>query len=291
VSETQTRIVVGAGLIALTVGVLLLDHPPWYPWLLGFVLIVGLGGSWELHGLLKAGGYELPRWLCVGGVVAVLLAAWLPEVSVYFFETSRPRPEASTCVLAVFVGVVLVAFLHTMAVYEAPGGSVVRLALLTWGVAYLGLLGSCLVRLRWEKTVVSDDRNTYGATLLALTIFVAKTADIGAYFTGRAIGKHKMTPVLSPKKTWEGLAGGLVLCTATALAIQYVFPTLPGLAVAAGFGLTVGFAGVLGDLAESLIKRDVGQKDASHVVPGFGGVLDIIDSLLFAAPVAWCWLL
>jgi phosphatidate cytidylyltransferase len=291
VTETQTRILVGAGLIALTVAVLLFDHPPWYPYLLVFALLVGVGGAWELHGLLKAGGYELPRWLCVGGVVAVLLAAWLPEAWAYAFGPSRPAPGVSTCVLAVFVGVVLVGFLHTMAVYEAPGGSVVRLALLTWGVAYLGLLGSCLVRLRWQSTGVPDERNTRGASLLALTIFAAKTADIGAYFTGRAIGRHKMTPVLSPKKTYEGLAGGLVLCTATALAIQHFFPTLPGFAVAAGFGLTVGFAGVLGDLAESLIKRDVGQKDASHVIPGFGGVLDIIDSLLFAAPVAWCWLL
>jgi phosphatidate cytidylyltransferase len=100
-----------------------------------------------------------------------------------------------------------------------------------------------------------------------------------------------MTPVLSPKKTWEGLAGGLVLSALIAVAVnRLVAPVLRGDGEAALFGLAVGVAGVLGDLAESLIKRDCLKKDASAVVPGFGGVLDVVDSVLFAAPVAYWWL-
>src|SRR5690349_2631729 len=100
-----------------------------------------------------------------------------------------------------------------------------------------------------------------------------------------------MSPVPSPKKTWQGRAGGLLLSMAAAAAINRFLSVLPGgVLPALGFGLTVGIAGTLGDLAESLIKRDCRSKDASAVVPGFGGVLDVVDAILFAAPVAYCWL-
>ena len=97
-----------------------------------------------------------------------------------------------------------------------------------------------------------------------------------------------MTPVLSPKKTWEGLAGGLALAMVAAFGINRAGGGLSDLS-ALGFGLAVGGAGVLGDLAESLIKRDCQKKDASAVMPGFGGVLDVVDAVLFAAPVAYWW--
>ena len=99
-----------------------------------------------------------------------------------------------------------------------------------------------------------------------------------------------MMPRLSPKKTWEGFAGGLAFAVATAvIAGQFVPVFRHGFVEAAAFGLVVGIAGVLGDLAESLIKRDGLSKDASKAVPGFGGVLDVIDSILFAGPVAYVW--
>jgi phosphatidate cytidylyltransferase len=125
---------------------------------------------------------------------------------------------------------------------------------------------------------------------LALAIFVPKCCDTGAYFTGRLFGKHPMAPVLSPKKTWEGAGGGLAAAAAAAIGINRLGPVLGSVWAEVGFGLTVGIAAMLGDLAESLIKRDCGRKDASEVVPGFGGILDVIDSILFAAPVAFCWL-
>jgi phosphatidate cytidylyltransferase len=158
-----------------------------------------------------------------------------------------------------------------------------------WSVAYLGLLPAFFVQLRWWPDAAPA---LAGVTALALVIFVPKCGDIGAYFTGRLVGRHAMTPLLSPKKTWEGLAGGLTASVAVAAALNGVLsPILGTHAQAAAFGLAVGVAGVLGDLAESLIKRDCKQKDASHVVPGFGGVLDVVDSVLFAAPVAYWWLL
>jgi phosphatidate cytidylyltransferase len=100
-----------------------------------------------------------------------------------------------------------------------------------------------------------------------------------------------MTPLLSPKKTWEGFVGGLAAAVLVAVGFYQLDPVLRGAPLAAvGFGATVWVAGVLGDLAESLIKRDCRRKDASQAIPGFGGVLDVVDSIVFAAPVAYCWL-
>src|SRR5262249_41263172 len=97
--------------------------------------------------------------------------------------------------------------------------------------------------------------------------------------------------VLSPKKTWEGAGGGLATAVGVAFALDSFGPVIPGgPAGVVAFGLSIGAAGMLGDLAESLIKRDLQQKDASQVVPGFGGILDVVDAVVFAAPVVYWWL-
>jgi len=146
---------------------------------------------------------------------------------------------------------------------------------------------SFLVQLRWLPGSVER-----GTTALLLAIFVPKGCDIGAYCIGRLIGRHRMTPVLSPNKTWEGAIGGLLTGMVVAVALDRWGPdvALGPWWMEAGFGLTVGAAGMFGDLAESLIKRDCRQKDASQAVPGFGGILDVVDALLLAAPVAYLWL-
>src|SRR5262249_3000017 len=164
-----------------------------------------------------------------------------------------------------------------------------RISLAVWITAYLGLLPCFLVQLRWLGALEANGRR--GTAALALAIFVPKCCDIGAYFTGRWLGRHPLAPVLSPKKTWEGAIGGLAAAVLAAIGINSAGPVIPGGVLSTvGFGLALGSAGILGDLAESLIKRDCRRKDASQVVPGFGGVLDVIDSIVFAAPVAYCWL-
>src|SRR5579885_1106974 len=275
----RTRLWMGALLIALAVGVLALDgyFDRWHPFLFVLVLALALLSCFEMLHLLPA---ELrpPRWLCFGGVAAVAAANWPAHLL-----QGVPGPWA--WVAGTFAAVVLSAFLAEMATFREPGRSVARIAVATWAVAYLALLPSFFAQLGWLPC---------GAVGLALAVFVPKCCDIGAYFTGRLLGRHRMTPVLSPKKTWEGLAGGLTVSVLAAVGINRLGPVLPGGAwtdlAAVGFGLTVGVAGVLGDLAESLIKRDCQRKDASQVVPGFGGVLDVVDSIVFAAPVAYCWL-
>jgi phosphatidate cytidylyltransferase len=266
----------GAILIALAVGVLAVDGwlAPYYPFLLVVVLGLGLAACYELLSLLDV-ARRPSTWFCFSAVAALVLTNWLVHV---FLPESHPW----TWIGGVFAAVVLAAFLEEMAVFQEPGSSVMRVALAVFVAAYLGLLPCFLAQLRWL------DR---GTVAVALAIFVPKMCDTGAYFTGRLIGRHKMAPVLSPKKTLEGAVGGLVLAAVTAAVINQLGPALAGGILAEiGFGLTVGLTGMFGDLAESLIKRDCQAKDASQVMPGFGGVLDVVDSIVFAAPVSYWWL-
>jgi CDP-diglyceride synthetase len=134
---------------------------------------------------------------------------------------------------------------------------------------------------------------THSAWMVLRIVAVVKAADVGAYTTGRLLGKHKLIPWLSPGKTIEGFFGGLVFSGIVAALLALPFrpdqPRLTVLAIAAGCGIILGAIGQLGDLLESLLKRDAGFKD-SGALPGFGGILDILDSPLLAAPVAY-WLL
>jgi phosphatidate cytidylyltransferase len=277
----RTRLIVGSVLTALAVGVLVIDGlwlAPWYPFLFAVLLGLGLAACHELLQMLPA-ERRPPGWLCYLGVALLAVANWPAHVP----PTQALAPDPWHWVVGTFTAVVVSAFLVEMARFREPGESVTRIALAVWVASYVGLLPCFFAQLRWLPE---------GSRALALAIFVPKGCDIGAYFTGRFLGRHKMTPVLSPKKTWEGFAGGLAVAVLTAVLIQRLGePVLRGGDPAAvGFGLTVGVAGVLGDLAESLVKRDGRQKDASQAVPGFGGVLDVVDAVVFAAPAAYVWL-
>jgi len=280
----RTRLWMGTILILLGVAMLVFDQnfAPYYPFLLMLMVVLCLAGCFEFLHMLPQ-DRRPPAWLCYFGVLGIILANWpahLPteSIDVHFRDPWR-------WIAAVLAATMLGALLTAMAHYrddDPIGKSANQIGLTLLIVLYLGFLPSFLAQLRWLPS---------GVGAVALTIFVPKCCDSGAYFTGRLLGRHKMTPVLSPKKTWEGFAGGIAAGIFGAWAIHRAAPSpLPGDDLGAlGFGLTVGIAGVLGDLAESLLKRDSRRKDASQVMPGFGGVLDVIDSIVFAAPVAYCW--
>ena len=187
-----------------------------------------------------------------------------------------------------FVAWLLVAFVIEIFAYRKPGGVTSRLAATMFALGYVGLLLSFLVLLRGDSPL--------GIGALLSLIVVVKMCDIGAYTAGRLVGRHKMAPYLSPGKTIEGAIGGIVFaCAGAWLVLEWFIPrVLLGDGISHGgwvaFGVIVGVAGMFGDLAESLLKRDLGRKDSSAWLPGFGGVLDIVDSMLFAAPIAYlCW--
>jgi phosphatidate cytidylyltransferase len=145
-----------------------------------------------------------------------------------------------------------------------------------FSAVYLGLLSSFVLGIRIK----------YGLWPLLMLICVVKSADIGAYAIGSMIGKHKFSPRISPGKTWEGMGGAV----AAGVAVAVIFAVTCDIMTwwfAVIFGFYFAFIGQMGDLAESMIKRDAEQKDSAKRVPGFGGILDIIDSPLVAAPFAY----
>jgi phosphatidate cytidylyltransferase len=127
-----------------------------------------------------------------------------------------------------------------------------------------------------------------GGLLVVVMVVVTATADIGAYFAGRAWGKHKLAPLVSPAKTWEGFWGGMLCCAALAVLLWYLLPVQQahlGLPSVLAVTLLTALASVVGDLSVSMVKRKSGTKDSGTLLPGHGGVLDRLDSLCGAAPV------
>jgi phosphatidate cytidylyltransferase len=282
----KTRLLMGAVLVLLIIGVLWFDtrYAPYFPILGLLVGLIGILGVIELRELVPYAMRPHPL-LCVFGVLAVLAGPWV-HASLPIHDLSR-NPWLWT--LLIFVGVMAVAILKEMATFYGPSGAIARLSALTFVVAYLGVLPCFLTQLRWLPEGENGKARSTAALILA--IFVPKIGDIAAYFIGRRYGKRLLAPVLSPKKTVEGALGGIAATAVFAGFMQLVFDVVRGGVLSALLlGLVMGVVSIFGDLAESLLKRDADRKDASQAVPGFGGVLDVIDSLLFAAPVAYCWL-
>jgi len=291
----HTRVLVGSILAIAAAGVLFADGylAPWFPCLFCCLMAAGVLASRELVGLFP-GAYRPSEFLIIGAVLLCLAANWYPTCRNEFRSGSvpgQPNPiYAFVAVLFTFIASMIAAFLVEMNRFREPGTAVARLGATLLAIGYLGVLPCCFAQIRFLHP-------DHAWLLLALTVSVPKCNDIAAYFTGTFLGRHKMTPLLSPKKTWEGFIGGMLGSSAVAVGLSFAVPsdTAPvfhsGVWEAAAFGLVIGIAGVLGDLAESLIKRDCQTKDASKSIPGFGGLLDVVDSVLFAAPVAYLWFL
>jgi phosphatidate cytidylyltransferase len=268
-----------------------------FPVLAAFVLLAAR----EVLLLADAGGVRPVPWVVYFGSLLIVTSSWISPLGYRFAYDVNQKFDTSPSdwtLFALAAGVILV-FLVEMLRYERPGGATVNLAAAVFTMVYVGLLMSFLVQLRM----------TWGVRALMSAVVVVKMGDTGAYAVGRLIGRSKMAPGLSPRKTFEGAVGALVFASVGAWAmfqwlpafqtVQWLFPTRnagPGGVLPhpswgwLAFGLVVGIVGMIGDLAESLIKRDVELKDSSDWVPGFGGVLDMLDSALLAAPVAYaCW--
>ena len=205
---------------------------------------------------------------------------------VHAFLTQFPpfQKIAASSLAFVIVFIMLAAALRRAWIKETQE-AILKMAGTVLATLYLGGLGWFLMAIRVKHSQGPQD--FHGTTFTILTILLmVKFTDIGAYFGGRAFGKHRLIPWLSPGKTWEGLFFGLLTAGAVGAACAYWIPRFPwwkGFI----FGVIIGGIGQLGDLLESLMKRDAEVKDSGKLVPGFGGVLDIIDSPLLAAPFAY----
>jgi phosphatidate cytidylyltransferase len=202
-------------------------------------------------------------------------------ITIFYFN--EPSQDAFSLLLLVVTLVVLTMATLAAATFRgAPFDAMISSTGATLlGVLYIALLGGHLVALR------TGFPQELSAHLLSFFFLVIMGADTGAYYVGRTFGKHKLAPKISPGKTWEGVAGGLVAgLLMAALSHYWFFKELPWkwtLPLAA----VMVVLGIIGDLTESALKRSAGAKDAANILPGHGGVLDRLDSLLFNAPVIY----
>jgi len=227
--------------------------------------------------VLSLGGIELSRLAAGKGLVVLnpVAAIGLALLATAWYWPQLIHVSQGQYVLLV-VAIVLAAMLLQQYVQLGTGGALANCGISCFSMLYLGLLGAFVLGIRIDG----------GPWAILTFILVVKCSDIGAYTFGKLFGKHKLSPRVSPGKTWEGLAGAVVVAAAVSIAFAVAFDIMK-VWFAPVFGACMAVIGQLSDLAESMLKRDAQQKDSSNRVPGFGGILDVVDSLLFAAPVAY----
>jgi phosphatidate cytidylyltransferase len=254
-------------LLALIVGSLAI-------WKTAFMFVVAAAvvvAIWELHRGFLAKGIDLPEQpLMLGGVVMVVVA--------YFY--GAPALVTATAVTALVIMLWLLR--------RGVNGYVMNSTASVFSLIYVPFLGSFVALMLAEGGATDFERWDDGVKGVITFVLVTIASDIGGYVAGVLFGKHPMAPVISPKKSWEGFAGSLVFCVVVGWAL--VVYLLDGdWWVGVLLGLIAVVMATLGDLCESVMKRDLGIKDMSQVIPGHGGLMDRLDSLL--ATIAPIWLL
>lgn len=275
----KARLLVGSSLLAACVAVFWLDHVCRTD--VGFmVLVLGCvcAGLIEFYDLVEKTGCAPSRTTGLLAGSAYVLVHWLAV---------RERAASGSYEVLVITLCVFAAFFAQWA-RSGTSGAIRNISATVFGFLYIPFLGCHVLDMRH---LALGDR-AIGEQAVISFILVAKCVDMGAYFVGKGIGRTPMSPVLSPKKTVEGLVGGLTFGVAVGLLLHLspamrIAPMVWTVTVC----VAIGVAGQLGDLAESMLKRNAEVKDSSGTVPGLGGVLDVIDCLLVAAPVSYYLLL
>ena len=271
----KTRII--TALVALPIIIASIVLPIWVPqavWI--FVAIAGFAmaaGLFEFYSLTKK--LELKADPSIGYLWAICLFIG------FVFDAPAKQPDLILATIAVFLMALLVSQMFRFRVDFSK--MLIGIGVTLLGVMYVAFLGGYLVATRMGFEQLPN----LSTHLLGYFFLVVFASDTGAYFTGRAIGKHKLAPAISPGKTIEGLIGGILSAAAVAaLATWWFFPELP-YQWSIPLAIVLALVGVLGDLAESAIKRGSKTKDAASILPGHGGFLDRLDSLLFGAPILY----
>ncbi len=258
-----------------------------------FALLIALAAR-ELCAVFRAKGVD-------SGTATIMLSALAGFFAMVAMDFGGDAPLHSAALASLLAFVFVAALIAHSFRRQRVDGAIASAAAALFSLVYLGLLPGFYLAIR----------SAHSAWVVAAIIVITKCADSGAYFTGRLIGRHRLIPWLSPGKTWEGLAGALVAAALCATLFAWLFNTCGGAGVWAQHdgsthrlwverpyrygavmfgGAVLGLAGHLGDLIASLLKRDAGIKDSGSTIPGFGGLLDVFDSPVVAAPVAY-WLM
>jgi len=271
----KTRILTAAvALPILIASIVLPSYIPETVWIfVGIAALALAAGLFEFYSLTKK--LELKADAAIGYLGAAALTV------AFIFDAPASDPNLLLMTLAGFAIVVLIT--QTFRFQKDFTKMLTGMGVTILGVLYLAFLGGFLIATR----VGFEGRTNLSTHLLGYFFLVLMGSDTGAYFAGRALGKRKLAPGISPGKTWEGLIGGLVAAAAfAALATFWFFPELP-YQFSIPLAVVMAGVGVLGDLAESAMKRGAKTKDAASILPGHGGLLDRLDSLLLNAPILY----
>jgi phosphatidate cytidylyltransferase len=249
------------------------------------ICVFGLIALWEFYGMLDH--RSLPNFKVTGMICGTVMLVG----SFYYFAKIGPAQsyDFETAVLLFFLLTVFARQMFARLRHDEP---LQTMAYTLFGMLYVLWLFNFITKIVYVMPRSSSGAVT-GQFYVLYLIAVTKFSDMGAYLTGSVVGRHLMIPHISAKKTWEGFFGALVFALLCSLAL---FKLMPGhLSVltwthATILGLLLGFAAVIGDLAESIIKRSTGVKDSGNLLPGIGGALDLLDSLLFTAPLLFFYL-
>ncbi|PYJ27559.1 MAG: hypothetical protein DME80_12430 [Verrucomicrobia bacterium] len=249
------------------------------------ISVFGMIGLWEFYRMLDHKG--LPNFKITGMICgAVMLVG-----SFYYFSKIGPAGSYDFEV-AVLLFFLLTVFGRQMFARLRHDEPLQTMAYTLFGLLYVLWLYNFITKIVY-LTPRSSNGHLTGQFYVLYLIAVTKFADMGAYLTGSAIGRHLMVPHISGKKTWEGFFGAIGFALLCSLALFKLMPGhLPALTWthATVLGVLLGLAAVLGDLAESIIKRSTDVKDSGNLLPGIGGALDLLDSLLFTAPLLFFYL-
>lgn len=294
----RQRLLVSSLLIPLLVGLFAWDHQlgPRAPVLLILVTVLAVRLSFELVQLLHRRGLQASWPLAGIGAAVLVVSGWPGELWAGVCECLVGGSPLERVAGALAMLVLVLLLVHALR-FREPGSSLGGLGADVLVVVYTGFLLIVTVQLRWTP------RPELGYLALGSLVVAAKMGDTGAYTLGRLFGRKKLHPRLSPGKTWMGALGAVLGAALGAVAWlewgRVAFETgdageslqaasgLPVWLWAALYGAVIGVAGLIGDLCESLMKRDAEVKDSAALFPGMGGTLDLLDSILYAGPVAW----
>jgi len=231
------------------------------------IAVIAVGALYEFLILGQRKGYQLPLTICILVMLFIIAAFVLEPISVE---------------MGVFLTLLIVPATYVFsrgALEEAlPSSAIAIMATL-----YVGMLGGSLIRLR------NDFPQSIGPKLVFFLVLVVWLGDAGAYYVGKRFGRHLLSPRISPKKTIEGLIGGIAVSVLTAVVIHFTFFQAFPLVHAIIAGIILSLAGVIGDLAESMWKRSAAVKDSGTLFPGHGGFLDRFDSVFYTTPILYVY--
>jgi len=252
--------------IFLVPGMMLMAYIGGLPFSIFFAFSLGVA-AWEYHRIFKNGGYSPSLIILIAGVVILALRFSL-------------QPHVDSDIL-VSMTVLAAMTVHVIAYERGIKTAATDFCITLAGILYLGWLGSYLSAFH----TLAD-----GQWWLLLVLLCVWVADSGAYIIGKKFGKHFMSPRVSPKKTWEGYFGGIVFCCLASLLVGLLFSVLaPAITPlrALLLGSLISVMTPMGDLGESIIKRQFDVKDSSQILPGIGGIMDRVDSWLWAAVISF----